>query len=145
MRQIQHKSLRPEERQRVRAALERLLADAGGVQRELARRLGVTQQSVSRVVSQGAEPGMPLARACAEALGISLHELLTGEAPPPSDPSPPVGTLPGWTEAEAAARAAHPWIPAAAWDLTRQVRLPYAPKISAEWAAALAMDVARSM
>ena len=142
-----HKGLAPDERRRVRAALDRLLADADGVQRELSRRLGVSHTTISHVYDTDAPrpPGMTVARACADALGISLHELLTGEAPPPSDPSPPVGSLPGWAEAEAAARSAHPWIPAAAWDLTRQVRLPYAPRISAEWAAALATDVARSM
>jgi transcriptional regulator with XRE-family HTH domain len=132
----QPKGLLPEEAERVRQALRELLADCGGVQRELARRLGVSQQGLSQILNSNRPPGMPLARAIATHRGQSLDEVLTGA---PLGEDRPLRDLPGWAEAERIARERNPWIPAKAWDFLGACRTPFPPRtITPEWVAQLA-------
>lgn len=73
---ISAKSLDAGQQARVRRALEELSA-VHRPQRELARRLGVTQQTVSRALSDGTI-GVKLAAACARLRRQSLEEMLSG-------------------------------------------------------------------
>lgn len=71
------KSLAPDDAERVRAALVRFV-DAEGSQVAVARRLGVTQQSVSQVISGASAPGVVLASKLASATGVAFDALLSG-------------------------------------------------------------------
>jgi transcriptional regulator with XRE-family HTH domain len=92
--------------ERVRAALRSLVARYPS-QVECSRATGIRQQSLSRYGTGADRPGFAFARELAEALGVQVEELLSGERV--------VGpallrSLPGWAEAEAEARRRWPYL-----------------------------------
>lgn len=95
---ISAKSLNPAQQKRVRAALEEL-AKAHPNQTELAKLLGVKQQTVSRVLAEGTV-GMKVALAVASARGQDLQALLSGAARART-----YGKVEGWKAAVDAATA----------------------------------------
>jgi transcriptional regulator with XRE-family HTH domain len=138
------RSLSAEEAERVRAHLE-ALTQRRGEQATLARRLGVTPQAISRITSGGAPAGIPVARALAEHLGITLDALLGGEEGG-EESEPRLCSLPGWTAAEAVARRRYPYLPEQAWEAARMTRTAHLPRqITPEWIASLAGTWARAM
>lgn len=67
-----------------------LLDRRGMTQRELAKRIGITEVSMSRYVCNARIPKGPLIAAMAKALGVSADELLgLAEGPVISDDKPP--------------------------------------------------------
>jgi DNA-binding XRE family transcriptional regulator len=66
----------PDERERVRSAL-RLLAKRYRTQHDLGQALGVTQQTISAVLTDASNPGVFLAKQIARVLGMPLAKLLS--------------------------------------------------------------------
>lgn len=121
------KSLDPDQAEHVRVRLLALIEEAGS-QVEVARRLGVTQQSVSQVVGGRSQPGVVLAARLATMLRITLDDLLTGRSAVSGRREntvhhdatrPTLDRIEGYAAAEAAARAIAPRIPDAAWARVR--------------------------
>lgn len=82
------KSLSPEEAERVRALLRRLVDEYGrGGQTKLAKRLDVGQQSISRVIrAESPEaPGVYIAKKLADALGLTFDAVVSGQSVPRQD------------------------------------------------------------
>lgn len=140
------RTLATDEADRVRAAIAKMLESASS-QRDLARRLGCSGQAVSRVLL-GEAPGQTLARQVAEALDIPLERLLRGgELDLSEPPTKRFGSLPGWAEAEAAARVRYRHVPDEAWKAVANLRGPRAPdvitpEVVAQIASAFAMALA---
>lgn len=111
------RSLRPEELDRVRAAVRQLI-EREGSQVAAARRIGVSQPTLSNALSGLRPPGVALARQVALALGMPLDALLSGR-PVATRPAPTLDRVPGYAEVEAAARAKAPYLPEEAWARTR--------------------------
>lgn len=117
------KSLPEPEQRRVREALRRLVESEGGSQTAAAKRLGITQQTVSQVLG-GDSPGVKMARAIAAAMQVPLDELLSGQRRETTvhyDSTRPIlGAMPGYAEAEALARTMAPRLPESAWEAARK-------------------------
>jgi hypothetical protein len=100
--------LRPDESRRAQAALRGLL-DKFTSQADLARALVMpdghapSQQAVSVALKPGGPVGVTLARAIAQALGITFDELVTGTRIPRATGDAPAlyEQVPGWSEAAA--------------------------------------------
>lgn len=66
--------------QKIGCFIAALRREKGWTQRELATRLGVTDKAVSRWETGKGLPDISLLRPLSEALGVSVNELLSGEA-----------------------------------------------------------------
>ena len=66
--------------QKVGCFIAALRREKGWTQRELAAQLGVTDKAVSRWETGKGLPDISLLRPLSEALGVSVNELLSGEA-----------------------------------------------------------------
>lgn len=66
--------------QKIGCFIAALRREKGWTQRELATRLGVTDKAVSRWETGKGLPDIALLRPLSEALGVSINELLSGEA-----------------------------------------------------------------
>ena len=66
--------------QKIGCFIAALRREKGWTQRELATRLGVTDKAVSRWETGKGLPDISLLRPLSEALGVSINELLSGEA-----------------------------------------------------------------
>lgn len=138
------RSLSADESRRVRDAVDRLMREAG-TQTELARRLGVSSQAISRV-RKGEAPGVTIARRIAEATGEPIEKLLGGSSREDQPLEPRLSSLTGWDEAEAEARRRFRYLPESAWKAVRNLRTAYPPKVlTADWIASIASDWARAM
>lgn len=138
------RSLSPEESARIRTIVERLVEEAG-TQSELARRLGVSSQAISRVM-KGEQAGVTLARRIADATGTRIEHLLGGEAGGEERMEPRLSSLVGWDAAEAEARRRFRFVPDSAWDAVRNLRTAQPPRvITADWIGSIASDWARAM
>lgn len=144
-RRIGTRALVSEEADRVKEALVRLLAEAG-TQRELARRVGVTPQAISRVLT-GGDSGPALARKVADAMGVPLELLLRGDTSGESGVlEPRFGNLSGWAEAEAEARRRFRHVPSEAFDAVRDLRGARTPDVvTSEWIGQMAGTYAMAL
>ena len=68
--------------------LTRLRSQAGLSQDALAERLGVSRQSVSKWENGVSTPDLDKLVKLGEVFGVSLDQLVKGEAPPPAEPEP---------------------------------------------------------
>lgn len=121
------KSLTPEQNARVREAVRELLPRHGSVITALAKALGITQAGLSSFLSGRTGAGLQLATAVARAEGVSLNALLDGVADEGASfegqpDAPHNWNLPGYREAEQAARAQHGKVPGWAWIKARRHR-----------------------
>ena len=133
-------SLSAEEAEIVRQKIAALQTKRGD-QATLARALGVTPQALSKIALRRSDPGVKIARALADHLGVTFDELL-GHA----EPEPRLSSLAGWDAAEQAARERHPWVPTWAWEAVRNLRTTHPPKVlTADWIARLAQDWASAL
>ncbi len=139
------RSLTPEESQRVRVVLERMIEEVG-TQSELARRLGVSPQAVSRVL-KGEQAGVTLARRLADATGQRIEQIIGASGSDTAAPlEPRLSNLSGWEAAESEARRRFKYVPEAAWDAVRNIRTAKPPQhVTAEWIGAIASDWARAL
>lgn len=138
------KSLSEDEQARVRAQLKEL-TQRRGEQASLAKRLGVTPQAISKIVLEESDPGVRIARALADHLGVTLDALL-GKEEAAEDAEPKMCNLPGWAVAEAAARRRFRYVPEEAWQAVRNLRTATPPRhLSADWIGAIASDWARAL
>lgn len=113
------RSLGTHELDHVREAIRRLIAQEGS-QIAVAKRLGVSQPTLSNALSGLRPPGVGLARRVADALGIPLDALLSGRPTTrPNADRPTLDRIPGYAEVEALARARARYLPDAAWERTR--------------------------
>lgn len=113
------RSLGTHELDHVREAIRRLIEQEGS-QIAAARKLGVSQPTLSNALSGLRPPGVGLARRLADALGLQLDALLSGRPTTTrEDNLPRLDRIPGYAEVEAAARARAPYLPAVAWEKTR--------------------------
>lgn len=136
---LRGKSLSKAESDRVRAHLNRLV-QTHGTQVAVAKLLGVSQQTVSQVL-RGDAAGVVLAKRVADALSLTFDEVL-GRSTPQDEPK--LGSLPGWTEAEAEARRRFRYVPEAAWTAVANLRTAQPPRrLTPDWIGALASDWAR--
>lgn len=101
-----HRSLAPEEVGRVLAAV-RAVIDEAGSQVAAAKKIGVTQQSLSKYLRGEGAPGWAFARLVATARGVEVDELLTGRPTRAADDLVTLRSCPGWEEA--AAEVARRW------------------------------------
>jgi transcriptional regulator with XRE-family HTH domain len=140
-------SLGAEEADRVRARLEEL-TQRRGEQAKIARRLGVTPQAISKIVTRKSDPGVRVARALADLLGMSLDELL-GKREREVESEPRLSSLPGWAECEATARERQRQIADEVWQAIAGLRAPRPPDylspdfvvaLALAWAPVLAVD-----
>lgn len=100
------KSLSPDEAERVRDAIRSLLASHAN-QTELAKALGVTQQTISAILAGTKPAGVALARSVAERLAVSFETLIGAQPRTRTiEVGPPCWKdLQGWEEAAALALA----------------------------------------
>lgn len=136
---MSRKALPPEESERVRAELQKRAA--GRMQRDVARELGISQQTLSRVLL-GEPVGYPTARALVLTYDLSFDEVVLGRP----GHLPRLGDVPGYAECEREARKRFTFIPDRAWRAVANIRTTELPhRISADWLASLASDWARAL
>lgn len=112
------KSLTVPQNERVLAALRELLAKHNNNQSEVARKLGVTQATISAFLSGKSGAGNQLVEALMRALRVSRSQLVDGA----EGTMPAFGNAAGWAEAEQLVRRDMPGIPAWAWEGARSLR-----------------------
>lgn len=69
--------------------LKQLRKEAGLTQEELAKKVGLKKQNISRYENSHVEPNIRTAKRIADALGVSIEEMAVGVSlPSPSAPAP---------------------------------------------------------
>ena len=117
-------ALSPEEDERVREGARALLKQYPS-QRQLAIAIDVGATTLSRHLA-GFPAGPELAARIAAGLKRDVNDLLGRRSAHLTEPR--LRDLPGWTEAEALARAKYKYIPANAWEAAGNLRTATPPK-----------------
>lgn len=112
------KSLTVLQNERVLETVRKLLAKYDNNQSELARKLGVTQATISALLSGKSGAGNQLIEALMRVLHVTRSQLVDGL----EESQPSFGSAVGWAEAEQLVRQDLPGIPAWAWDSARSLR-----------------------
>lgn len=119
------KAVQDEVNERMRGALRRLMSSRAWDQKRTGKEFDVTQQTISSFLARRTGASLHLAWSIAQALGISLDELLGGAAG-----RSVWRDLPGWSDATAHARKLFPRISDSAWEWLGSLSGPPVPGLA---------------
>lgn len=132
-------ALSPHEAEKVLHDLAELVKEAGS-QGKAGEMIGVSQQTVSRVLRKELAPGPDVAAGLARLEGLDPDEYL-GRIGSRKRTEPSLGELDGWKAAEAVARQTLPALPERAWRVARSTKNAFIPDaITPQWVWRMAMQ-----